>query len=95
MADNNENNGRFVWYENLTNNSDAAIKFYTKVMSWKTQPFAEDNDYVMWVSEQGPIGGVMKLPAEAVKMGARHELDGARPGGERRFDCIAGEETRR
>jgi predicted enzyme related to lactoylglutathione lyase len=68
MSDNN--NGRFVWYELLTRDPKAAINFYTSVAGWKTQPFAEGNDYVMWVGEQGPLGGVMQLPDEVAKMGA-------------------------
>ena len=65
----NPDNGRFVWYENLTSDPKAAIDFYTDVVGWKTQPFGEANDYVMWVGSQGPLGGVMKLPDEAAKMG--------------------------
>jgi hypothetical protein len=70
MTNKNADNGRFVWYEHLTNDPNAAIDFYTQVMGWKTQPFGEANDYVMWVGDQGPLGGVMKLPQEAAKMGA-------------------------
>jgi predicted enzyme related to lactoylglutathione lyase len=60
-------NGRFVWYENLTGDPKAAIEFYSDVVGWTTQPFGQD--YVMWVGSQGPLGGVMKLPAEAKTMG--------------------------
>jgi uncharacterized protein len=67
MTTNNTDNGRFVWYENLTNDQKAAIEFYTDVIGWTTQPFGQD--YVMWVGSQGPLGGVMKLPAEAKSMG--------------------------
>src|SRR5215467_12599181 len=63
-------NGRFVWYELLAQDPKAAIDFYTDVVGWKTQPFGEVSDYVMWVGSQGPLGGVMKLPEEAAKMGA-------------------------
>ena len=70
MTNKNADNGSFVWYEHLANDPKKAIDFYTQVVGWKTQPFAEDNDYVMWVGEQGPLGGVMKLPDEAAKMGA-------------------------
>lgn len=66
-----QNRGRFVWYEHLTKDVKAAIAFYSEVVGWKTQPFAEGGgDYVMWVGSQGPLGGVMKLPDEAAKMGA-------------------------
>src|SRR5215831_393497 len=61
------NNGRFVWYEYLAKDTKKAIAFYTDAVGWKTEPFQED--YVMWVGTQGPLGGVMSLPEEAVKMG--------------------------
>jgi predicted enzyme related to lactoylglutathione lyase len=66
----NTNDGRFVWHEYLTKDQKATIAFYTEVVGWKTQPFG-DGQYVMWVGSQGPLGGVMALPDEAVKMGAR------------------------
>jgi predicted enzyme related to lactoylglutathione lyase len=53
----------------MTKDPKAAIAFYTEVVGWKTQPF-EGTDYTMWVGSQGPLGGVMKLPEEAAKMGA-------------------------
>lgn len=67
----NGNTGRFVWYEDLAKDPKAAIDFYTDVVGWKTEAFKNgvDQDYVMWVGSQGPLGGVMKLPDEAVKMG--------------------------
>src|SRR5689334_22915136 len=61
------NNGRFVWYEYLAQDTKGAIAFYTDVVGWTTQPFRED--YVMWVGSQGPLGGVMAIPEEAKKMG--------------------------
>ncbi|MDP9149516.1 MAG: VOC family protein [Myxococcota bacterium] len=67
----NSKSGDFVWYEHLTKEPKAAIAFYTEVVGWKTQPFAESGDYIMWVGGQGPLGGVMKLPDEAAKMGAQ------------------------
>jgi len=64
-------NGDFVWYEHMTTDPKAAVAFYTEVLGWKTQLFAEGNDYTMWVGSQGPLGGVMALPEPAVKMGAK------------------------
>jgi predicted enzyme related to lactoylglutathione lyase len=65
------NNGQFVWHEHLTKDPKAAIAFYTEVMGWKTEVFPESGgEYTMWVASQGPLGGVMKLPEEAAKMGA-------------------------
>ncbi len=60
MATGNE--GRFVWYEHLTRDVPAAIAFYSDVVGWRTQPFGEGGDYVMWVGSQGPLGGVMRVP---------------------------------
>jgi len=63
--------GQFVWYEHLTKDAPKAIGFYEDVLGWKTQPFeGGGGDYTMWVGSQGPLGGVMKLPPEAEKMGA-------------------------
>lgn len=63
-------NGTFVWHEHLTKDPKAAIAFYSDVVGWKTQPFAEGSDYTLWVGSQGPLGGVMSLPDDAAKMGA-------------------------
>jgi len=62
--------GNFVWYEHLTTDPKAAVDFYTEVVGWKTEPFADGNDYLMWVGGQGPLGGVMQLPEEGAEMGA-------------------------
>jgi uncharacterized protein len=64
------NKGLFVWYEHLTRDARAAIAFYSDVIGWRTQPFPEGGEYIMWVGSQGPLGGVMKLPQEAAAMGA-------------------------
>ncbi len=69
MSNSNSDNGRFIWYEYLAKDPKAAIDFYTEVARWKTEPFPQGGDYVMWVGNQGPLGGVMKLPDEAAAMG--------------------------
>ena len=51
--------GSFVWYENLTKDSNASQAFYSEVVGWKTQAFDGSSDYRMWVGSQGPLGGVM------------------------------------
>jgi uncharacterized protein len=64
--------GDFVWYELMTSDPAAAIRFYGEVVGWKTERFGDGDgvDYKMWVGSQGPLGGVMQLPEAAVKMGA-------------------------
>lgn len=66
----NSNVGRFAWYELLTTDPMAAQEFYRDVVGWKTQPWAGSPDYVMWTSDQGPVGGVSTLPEVARNMGA-------------------------
>jgi predicted enzyme related to lactoylglutathione lyase len=63
------NNGRFVWYEYMAKDTKQAIAFYSGIISWKTEPFPGVDDYTMWVGSQGPLGGVMALPAEVAKKG--------------------------
>lgn len=66
------NTGHFVWHELMTTDPKAAIQFYGDVVGWTTQAFnpQDETPYSMWVSSQGPLGGVMNLPEEAKKMGA-------------------------
>ena len=66
----NASNGHFVWHDYLAKDVKAALAFYTEVVGWKTQPFGDGGQYTMLLGSQGPLGGVMELPAEAAKMGA-------------------------
>lgn len=64
--------GRFLWYECMTDDKDAAVAFYTKIIGWGTTEW--DNDmgpYTMWTKGETPVGGVMVLPDEARQAGAR------------------------
>jgi predicted enzyme related to lactoylglutathione lyase len=61
--------GQFVWYEDMTKDPREAIAFYSEVVGWRTEPF-QGSDYTMWVSKQGPLGGVMKQAGEQAKEGA-------------------------
>ncbi|TFG52236.1 MAG: VOC family protein [Gemmatimonadales bacterium] len=64
--------GRFVWYELLTSDPDAAIPFYAKLIGWTTSHWQGEMDqpYTMWMNGETPVGGVMQLPEDAVKAGA-------------------------
>lgn len=63
--------GRFCWYELFTSDPAAAQTFYTEVAGWKTEDWeGGEMPYTMWMTEHGPVGGVMKLPPEAVDAGA-------------------------
>jgi predicted enzyme related to lactoylglutathione lyase len=62
--------GRFIWYELMTSDPAAAISFYTRVVGWKVEAWADMPEYKMWVGPRGPLGGVMTIPEEAKLMGA-------------------------
>lgn len=57
--------GTFFWRELLTADVPAAVAFYTEVVGWRTEPFAGLAGYTMWLGEQGPLGGVLKLDPAA------------------------------
>lgn len=62
--------GRFVWFDLMTTDPDAAQPFYTKLMGWGTQPWDGPMPYTMWTKGEAPLGGVMTLPDEAKQAGA-------------------------
>ncbi|HTG32527.1 MAG TPA: VOC family protein [Thermoanaerobaculia bacterium] len=62
--------GRFVWYDLMTTDPEGAKAFYTAVTGWGTQVW-EEMSYTMWTVGETPMGGIMKLPEEAVAGGAR------------------------
>lgn len=56
--------GRPLWYELMTNDVDAAKKFYAPVVGWTVTPFEGGaQPYDIWVRDGVPIGGVMQIPA--------------------------------
>ncbi len=63
--------GRFVWYELMTSDVEAAKAFYTELIGWGTTPMdLGDMNYTMWTKGEAPVGGVMTLPDEAKAAGA-------------------------
>jgi predicted enzyme related to lactoylglutathione lyase len=52
----------------LTSDPAAAQGFYKTIVGWGTAPWGNDG-YVMWMSGQTPVGGVMALPAEVKATG--------------------------
>jgi predicted enzyme related to lactoylglutathione lyase len=61
--------GRFVWHELLTSDPEAAQKFYPQISGWKIQRWDKDSNYSMFVGPNGPIGGALKLPEQAMGTG--------------------------
>ena len=65
-----EDGGRFVWYDLMTTDPDAAQSFYTKLIGWGTQVWDGPMPYTMWTNNDTPLGGVMTLSDEAKQAGA-------------------------
>jgi len=62
---------QFVWYELATTDVAAAQAFYTDVIGWTSEPFDGANEpYIMWVTDGGPVGGLMLIPEAAKQQGA-------------------------
>ena len=58
--------GRFIWYELLTSDLDAAIGFYGNVVGWTVAPGSTPGmDYRMIKAGDTDIGGMMALPEGA------------------------------
>ncbi|MFN2398491.1 MAG: VOC family protein [Gemmatimonadaceae bacterium] len=63
--------GRFIWHELLTSDPKSAQSFYTKLIGWGAKAWDKSEDpYIMWTVDETPLGGLMKLPADAAKAGA-------------------------
>lgn len=60
-----DNKGRFVWYDLMTSDPEAAQSFYTKLIGWGTQAWDGPMPYTMWTNNDTPLGGVTTLPDEA------------------------------
>ena len=57
--------GRPVWYELMTTDMQAAEKFYSAVVGWKTAPFMEaSHPYTTFNQGENGVGGVMTRPPE-------------------------------
>lgn len=64
--------GSFVWYEYMASDAKAAADFYAGVVGW-TASDAGMSDFPYTLLSAGPsmVAGLMTLPEEARKMGAR------------------------
>jgi predicted enzyme related to lactoylglutathione lyase len=71
--------GRFLWQELRSRDPDAAAGFYTRVMPWKSQPFAPGIAYTVFVTDEGArmMAGVTRLGDEASATGSRPQWVGS------------------
>jgi hypothetical protein len=64
--------GKFVWYELMTTDTSAAGAFYRRVVGWGTKDAGLPNmQYTLLTVGETSIGGMMVLPEQASKAGAR------------------------
>ncbi len=67
-----DSHGRFVWYELMTTDMEAAAAFYTKVVGWGTQDVSTPGmPYILFTVEGSSVGGLMRLPEDAKNIGER------------------------
>lgn len=64
----NYDNGRFVWFELLTNDTDAAYNFYGEVVGWKAAPMDMPGGvtYAAFKTGETPVGGFTKPPQDSI-----------------------------
>ncbi|MBC7799872.1 MAG: VOC family protein [Gemmatimonadaceae bacterium] len=60
--------GRFVWYELMTTDMDAAARFYAGVVGWTVSDFDGDASYRMFSAGPAGVGGLMAVPPGAGDM---------------------------
>jgi len=63
--------GKFVWYELMTSDTDAAEAFYKSVNGWTAQDSGMPGQYTILSADGVGIGGLMAVPEEARHKGAR------------------------
>lgn len=63
---------RFVWYELMTTDTGAAKAFYGSVIGWGTREAPVPGiAYTLFTNGEAPVAGLMELPEEPRKAGAR------------------------
>ena len=64
--------GKFIWYDQMSNDLPGAEKFYSKVVGWTIAPNTMNAQrYSLLQAGETMVGGLMPIPEEAAKMGAR------------------------
>ncbi|HLY00295.1 MAG TPA: VOC family protein, partial [Roseiarcus sp.] len=64
--------GKFVWYDQMSNDLPGAEKFYSKVVGWSLAPNTMNaQKYTLLKAGETMVGGLMPIPEEAARMGAR------------------------
>ncbi len=66
MGDRFKTHGDFSWCELMTNDVDAAKKYYSEVLGWdfEEMPMAEGGSYTMLKAGGETVGGIMTMPKD-------------------------------
>src|SRR5579864_8610913 len=59
--------GRFIWYDHLARDPEAAIAFYSHVFGWTTKPIGQG--YTTFAGGQGAMAGTVSMPERLRAMG--------------------------
>lgn len=72
-----DSHGRFIWHELLTGDPAAAERFYGAVVGWSAQPWGDAAaGYTVFMGNDKPIAGMMRLTEEMSRMGAQPSWTG-------------------
>jgi uncharacterized protein len=64
--------GKFVWYDQMSNDLAGAETFYSKVVGWSLAPNTMNaQKYTLLKAGETMVGGLMSIPEDAAKMGVR------------------------
>jgi uncharacterized protein len=64
--------GKFVWYDQMSNDLPGSEKFYSKVVGWNLAPNTMNAQrYTLLKTGDNMVGGLMPIPDDAAKMGVR------------------------
>jgi uncharacterized protein len=64
--------GKFVWYDQMSNDLPGAEAFYTKVVGWTLAPNTMNQQrYTLLKTGETMIGGLMPIPEDAAHTGVR------------------------
>ncbi|HEY0412080.1 MAG TPA: VOC family protein [Allosphingosinicella sp.] len=64
--------GKFIWYELLTDDVAAARDFYAGIVGWNTRDAGGENTgYILLLAGDRGVGGIMAIPEEARAAGAQ------------------------
>jgi len=66
---------RFVWFDLMTTDAQAAKQFYSEIMGWTAQPW-QGGGYDLWLAGDQPVGGMVELDAAERKAGTRPHWNG-------------------